>query len=116
MGDVAAIDKEALRSSTSIMPTNTGSGSAAVAGADGCSSGASAMTDIGTKPVKSPDRNCLRQVESWPLLIPHIRHAKVGDEPGATLCARTRSFSSVLQRRRRSGPLKTSPLTSVEFV
>lgn len=40
----------------------------------------------------------------------------VGDEPGAMLCARTRSFSSVLQRRRRSGPLRTSPRSSGALV
>jgi hypothetical protein len=28
------------------------------------------------------------------VLIPCIRHARLGDEPGAMLCAKTRSFSA----------------------
>ena len=46
------------------------------------------------------------------LLIPCIRQVSEADDPGATLCAKIRSFSSTLQRRRRSGPARTSPRTS----
>jgi hypothetical protein len=41
--------------------------------------------------------------------MPCIRQVSVGDEPGATLCANMRSFSSVLHPRRRDTPGSTSP-------
>ena len=44
--------------------------------------------------------------------MPCIRQTSMTDDPGATLCAKIRSFSSMLQRRRRSGPVSTSPRTS----
>jgi hypothetical protein len=73
-----------LGNSTSIVPATAVSGSTATGAAAGSGSAGLAMTETGTNPVSSPDRNCLRQVESWPELIPYIRQAKVGDEPGVT--------------------------------
>jgi hypothetical protein len=67
------------------------------------------MAGTGTNPASSPERNCLRQVERWPVLIPCIRHARLGDERGVRLCASTRSFYSAVHWRRHSGPLRTGP-------
>src|SRR6266851_6138631 len=44
--------------------------------------------------------------------MPCIWQTSMTDDPGATLCAKIRSFSSTLQRRRRFGPARTSPWTS----
>src|ERR1700722_1581291 len=44
--------------------------------------------------------------------MPCSLQVNAGDEPGATLCANIRTFSSVLHRRRRSRPGITSPNTS----
>ena len=44
--------------------------------------------------------------------MPCSLQVSVGNEPGATLCANIRSFSSRLHRRRRSSPGMTSPNTS----
>lgn len=45
------------------------------------------------------------------MLMPRSIQVNAGDEPGATLCANIRSFSSVLYRRRRSRPGITSSNT-----
>src|SRR5262249_10192104 len=69
-----------LGSSTSITPPATGTSLGASGTMGGSDSTASARTETGTNPVSSPARNCLRQVESWSVLIPRIRHARLGDE------------------------------------